>query len=104
VKRFFISLDSSRVAYVADPVLFIYGNEVFRLYSVPVGGPGGSSVLLSGSMVQGGDIHYYGVRTIFFTPNSRRVVYIADQDTDGIDELYVSHEVPTAVRRWIMYE
>jgi hypothetical protein len=44
---------------------------------------GGTVTKLSGAMVSGGNIIRFGI-----SPNSNAIVYQADQDTDGTDELY----------------
>jgi hypothetical protein len=76
---FTISPNSQRVAYVADQAV----EDVEELFSVPIGG--GTPIRLNGTMVSGGDITYgcFG-----FTPNGLGVVYIADQDTNFVNELY----------------
>jgi len=75
-----ISPDGSRVVYRADQ-----GTDgIFELYSVPIAGPASAGVKLNGPIVAGGDVFCdYQI-----SPDSSRVVYRADQDTDGIFELY----------------
>ena len=80
--QFEISPDASRVVYVADQDT----NEVFELYSVPIDGSA-APVKLSGPMVAGGRVALFG--GIFqIAPDGQRVVYLAEQDTDGVIELY----------------
>jgi dipeptidyl aminopeptidase/acylaminoacyl peptidase len=79
VSFFRISPDSSRVVYQADQDT----DDVWELYSVPL--DGGSPVKLNGSLVSGGDIPDLDFQV---SPDSSRVVYRADQDTDGVWELY----------------
>ncbi len=80
VKNIQISPDSSRVVYrtwertESRHVL----NELF---SVPING--GDAIKLSGPMVSGGGAFEY-----FISPDSGRVVYRADQDTNGVHELF----------------
>ena len=50
VLNFLISPDSSRVVYWADQQT----NNVYELYSVPLGGPAAAGVKLNGAMVTGG--------------------------------------------------
>jgi uncharacterized repeat protein (TIGR01451 family) len=52
-----------------------------ELYSVPL--TGGTPVKLNGQLVSRGD-----VQDLQISPDSSRVVYRADQDTDGVVELY----------------
>ena len=59
---------------------------VFELYSVPLGGPAVAGVKLNGALVAGGNVS--GVHQ--FSPDSSRVVYRADQDTDEVFELYMT--------------
>jgi Tol biopolymer transport system component len=79
VTDFRISPDSSRVVYHADQDT----DNVYELYSVPLDGSD-SPVKLNGSPVGGGDV----TAPFHISPDGRRVVYRADQDTDGVDELY----------------
>jgi hypothetical protein len=54
---------------------------VFELYAVPI--VGGLVEKLNGSLVSGGDVTEWRI-----SPDSRRVVYRADQDADEVFELY----------------
>lgn len=81
VVSFEISPDSSRVIYRAKRYLDC--EHVHELFSVPIAGPVDDVVQLSGTMVTGGDLSEYEV-----SADSSRVVYQADQDTDGVSELY----------------
>jgi len=76
---FKISPDSSHVVYWADQDT----NDVSELYSVPLAGPAVAGVKLNASLVAGG-----GVGEFAISPYSSRVVYRADQETDGVFELY----------------
>ncbi|MCS6909263.1 MAG: hypothetical protein NZM11_01650 [Anaerolineales bacterium] len=79
VWSFTISPDSTRVVYRADQE----ADNVFELYSVPLDASA-PPVKLNKTLVAGGD-----VSAVFrVTPDSRRVIYIADQDTNDVDELY----------------
>ena len=82
---FEISPDSSRVVYHADQDTV----RVLELYSVPIAGPSSSGVKLNGPLVDGGQVLMYGFQ---ISPDSSKVVYRADQETDNVDELY---SVPT---------
>jgi Tol biopolymer transport system component len=74
-----VSADSSRVVYQADQ----HTDNVSELYSVPVGGPAGAGVKLNKPMATGGDVSTFSI-----SGDSSRVVYRADQDTNGLYELY----------------
>jgi len=76
---FRISPNSSRVVYVADQQT----DEVYELYSVPIGGPASAGVKLYGALVPFGDVFAFQI-----SPNSARVVYLADQQTNDVYELY----------------
>ncbi len=84
---FLISPDSSRVVYRANQQTA----SVAELYSAPIGGPAGSEVKLNGALVPGGNVTFFQV-----SPDSSRVVYLADQQMDNVVEL---HSVPIGVRR-----
>ena len=58
-------------------------DNVYELYSVPLGGPAAAGVKLNGAMVTGGYVHNF-----LISPDSSRVVYLADQQTDNVYELY----------------
>jgi Tol biopolymer transport system component len=75
--------DSSRVVYTADQVT----NDVRELFSVP--GTGGTAVKLSGTLVAGGEVLSSGLQ---FSSDSSRVLYMADQITDEVTEIFI---VPT---------
>jgi Tol biopolymer transport system component len=80
VLAFAISPDASRVVYVADREV----NDRPEIYSVPIAGPAGSGVKLNRTLVAGGRV--FSVWEI--SPDSSRVVYVASQDTSGVEELY----------------
>jgi hypothetical protein len=82
VVGFRLSPNSARVVYQADQQT----NEVYELYSVPIGGPASSGVKLNGALVLGGDVRFTSGFQI--SPNSARVVYFADQQIDEVVELY----------------
>ena len=76
------SPDGSRVLYSTDLLDFLVADGfVTEIYSVP--SAGGAAVKLNGTLVTGGD-----VTSQQFSPDSSRVVYRADQDTDDVAELY----------------
>jgi Tol biopolymer transport system component len=81
---FRFSPDSSRVLYVADQDT----DTVQEIYSVP--STGGAAVKLNGPLVAGGNVSTNGLA---FSPDSSRVLYVADQDTDTVQEIY---SVPSA--------
>ncbi len=79
VKGFRISPDSNRVVYGADQDTV----GATEIYSVPIGGPPAAGIKLNKALVLGGS-----VQDGLISPDSSRVVYLADQDTDGVFELY----------------
>jgi len=85
---FRITPDSSRVVYLADQDV----DEQVELYSTPIAGPATSAIKLNGSLTPNGDVGF-GTSYFVISPDSARVVYQADQDTDEMFELY---SVPTA--------
>lgn len=76
------------VAYGASPD----ADPSRALYAIDVsGGTPGSPIELSGAIADGGEI-----QTIQWAPDGSSIVYEADQDTAGVDELYfVSMSGPT---------
>ena len=81
VTSFRISPDSSRVVYLTDQQT----DNVIELYSVPLGGPAAAGIKLNGALVAGGNVGIFQI-----SPDSSRVVYRADQDTDEVFELYMT--------------
>lgn len=88
VVDFQISPDSGHVVYRADQD----SNEVFELYSVAISG--GDPIKLNGPLVDGGDVarrcctHPFDEPSYQIGPNSDRVTYHADQDSDEMFDLY----------------
>ena len=80
LSSFQISPDGSRVVYTADQNT----DGVIELFSVPIGG--GTAVRLNPNLVSGGDISFNPNFQI--SPDGSRVVYVADQITDGVNELF----------------
>ncbi|QEG33639.1 TolB-like translocation protein [Bythopirellula goksoeyrii] len=78
------SPDSSRVLYVADQTT----NDVNEIFSVP--SAGGTATRLNGALVDGGNVFSEGLQ---FSPDSNRVIYLADQLSDGVNEIF---SVPSA--------
>jgi Tol biopolymer transport system component len=76
---FQISPDSSRVVFTAN----IAATSTDRLFSASISG--GTCVDISGAMVNNGDVNG---NDFAISPNSQRVAFIADKDTDGVSELY----------------
>jgi hypothetical protein len=99
VTGFRLSLDSRRILYRRNRLL-ILPSPPQELYVVPTIGPASASFRVSGPMVLGGDVDD---SQYDFTPNGEHVVYIADQDTDEVFELYVS-ATTAGVRGWEMNE
>lgn len=85
VTSFDISPDSARVVYTAG----LSAPLTLQLYSVPIGG--GDSEPLNPPLVAGGSVSAIGsapVSSVLITPDSSRVIYGADQETDTKVELY----------------
>ncbi len=76
---FQISADNARVVFMA--VAEVAG--VTELYSAPIA-TANATTKISGTLVSGGDV----VTGFQISANSARVVFIADKDSDGVDELY----------------
>ena len=74
-----ISADSSRVIYIADQNTV----GVPELFSVPIAG--GEPVPLNSNLVSGGEVTPFGHQ---ISPDGSRVIYIADQNTVGVRELF----------------
>ncbi|NOT30340.1 MAG: hypothetical protein HOP15_07820 [Planctomycetes bacterium] len=76
-----ITADGARVVWLADQT----DDEVFELWSAPIDASAAAQKL-SGALVAGGDVA--GVHGVSRVTAGERVVYVADQDTDGVLELY----------------
>ena len=75
-----VSADSSRVVYRADD----QADEVFELFSVPIGGPATAGVRLNGVLADGGFVtEDFGV-----SPDGSYVVYDAMQEPSAVFEIY----------------
>ncbi len=78
---FFWSPDSSKIAYVADQTV----DNVLNLYVVDVSGTiPGPSQQVNGPLNPAADVDDF----ILWTPDSRGLIYSADQDEVGVEELY----------------
>lgn len=80
--------DGSRLAYVGD----LAANGVDELWVVAITGDGpGAAERASGPMVTGGDVAHRSTLSPLhaFSPDGRKLVYIADQESDGVPELYI---------------
>ena len=85
---FRISHNSQGVVYRADQDV----DEVFNLYLVPSIG-GTSPVRLNPDLVEGGDVgHPLYLYPFDITPDDKGVVYIADQEADEVDELFITYD------------
>src|SRR5262245_45140481 len=85
VTSFAISPDSTSVVYRADQA----ADELFELYSVPLGG--GAATKLNPALVANGDVSddpAFKRLRFRISPDSSRVVYAADQVTDGFVEMF----------------
>jgi Tol biopolymer transport system component len=81
---FLLTPDGSRVVYHADQET----DERFELYSVPVDGPAAAGIKLNPPLAADGDVNWSNGPFAAVSPDSQWVVYRADQDTDGIQEMY----------------
>jgi dipeptidyl aminopeptidase/acylaminoacyl peptidase len=81
VTSFQIAPDNSRVVYIADAFL----DDVFRLHSVPLTGGEITNIAL-GAPPNGPQP--YDVEYLRISPNSSRVVYLADRETTGVFDLW----------------
>jgi dipeptidyl aminopeptidase/acylaminoacyl peptidase len=79
IRNFWISPNSSKVVYTADQDV----DQNYELYSVNISG--GSLSKLNSTFVLNGDIKYYSV---IISEDSSTVLYLADQEVDGMNELY----------------
>ncbi len=87
-RRIQLAPDARSVVYQADPA----SDEVYELFAVDVGGAS-PPVRLNGPLPAGGDVDVpvSATETLFrITPDSNQVVYLADQDVDGVFELFAS--------------
>jgi hypothetical protein len=85
VVTFVLSADGTRVVYSAYQDMA----GQLELYSVPIGG--GTAIKLNAPMVSGGDVYapfVYAPVGFSASPDSTRVVYLADQQKDEQFELY----------------
>jgi len=83
LERLRLSPDGKQVFYAADQ----RSDDVFELFAAPIERAKGSR-LLSGPLTPGGDV---GVFEPLLDGN---IVYLADQDTDGVVELYLAFLAP----------
>ncbi len=81
---FQISPDSTRVVFVADKDTV----GVTELYSTPIASNSSEPIKISGALVAGGDVVNVSFLGFQISPDSARVVFRADKDVDGVDELY----------------
>jgi Tol biopolymer transport system component len=72
---------NDRAVFIASERESLFGDPFFELFGVPAAG--GPVALLSGPLVNGGD-----VKSVVTRANSDRVLYLADQQTDETVELY----------------
>lgn len=79
VELFQISPNSQRVVYRADQNI----NDTFELFSVSING-NNSPTRLNSNITNGGDV----LSQFEISPNSQRVVYLADQNTNNDFELF----------------
>ena len=83
---FLVSPQGDCVLYRADQEI----DEVFELFLVSLDKPG-APVKLNGLLVDGGDI----ASEFLFSPDGSQVVYLADEDSNGVSELFlVNVDIP----------
>lgn len=97
--EFRVSPDGGHVAYAAQRIILFVSRNEFNLYTVPTDGPGTASITINRPMINTG-----GIWDFEYSPDGQCLVYTGDQDTDGVQELYVSSWRPTAVPGWMIYE
>ena len=87
IVAFQISPDGARVVYTADQD----ANDRHELYSLPLDASA-PPTKISGPLVAGGDVRFPAEvgpsPFVRISPGGGRVAYLADQDTNGVDELY----------------
>jgi Tol biopolymer transport system component len=81
VQAFALTPDGARVIYRAD----LERVGAFEVYNVAIGG--GDHFKISGPLVDGGSVATVATQ-LAISKNGARVVYIADADTNDVDELY----------------
>lgn len=79
VGKYLVSPDGTRLVYLADQD----ADQVYELFGVHL--PGGVPLELSGPLVRNGDVDTFNFA---ISADSRRVVYVADQEVDGRPDLY----------------
>ncbi len=83
---FRIAPDGEEVFYRADQ----RSDEVFELFRTPLDASKNSK-RVNTFLVEGGDVaDAFGLSLFEVTPDSSRVLYVADQDTNGVHELYMA--------------
>jgi len=80
--NFQISPDNKHVVYIFSST-FPNGNHHSEIFSAPIGG--GNSIRLNGDLIDGGNVSLSGFQ---ISPDSTRVVYVADQFKDEVFELF----------------
>jgi Tol biopolymer transport system component len=93
-----IAPSGEHVAYLADQDQ----DEVVELYAVPLDAST-APLRMNAPLVAGGDVRSLGfsledLPPFRFSPDGRQLVYVADQRTDEVMELFLSHVVLTKVR------
>lgn len=81
VVEFIFSPDGDKIAYVADQDVF----GQYELYLVDLASTG-TSERLNGDLPIGGDVR----GGFSFSPDGSQVLYVADQDVEGVGDLYVA--------------
>lgn len=87
IRAFKISPDGQRVLYVADQNT----PGVFELFSVAISG--GTVEKVNGTLIAGGSVKS-GLFDFQFSPDSRSIYYLADQEIAGLTELFTAYDAP----------
>jgi hypothetical protein len=86
ITSFVIAPNSNSVAYVSNQD----NNSISELFVTDINGLG-TKYKVSGSMTIGGNVSGVAKANFDFTPDSQQVVYMADQQTNNIEELFISN-------------
>jgi hypothetical protein len=87
IDRFAIRPDSSGVVYEANTDSPRNARDGTELFLVPFATPG-VSTKLNGPLVAGGSVQTLFARSFAIAPDNSSIVYIADETTNGVIDLY----------------
>ena len=91
IAPFVVDADGDHVVYRASQV-----TDQYELFRVPVAGPASASEKLNGALTSGGEVlrsmtrdgNFGTVPAFDISPDGLRIIYLADEDTDQVVELY----------------